>query len=60
MTEKQVDVLFDKLVNDAELMQPLGYSKHKLHNFRHPERKKTSLGAKLEVLMELGFLQLRA
>jgi hypothetical protein len=59
MTEKQVDILFDKVVNDAELMQPRGYSKHKLHNFRHPERKKTSLGAKLEVLMQLQLLQFK-
>ncbi len=57
MTEQQIKQLFMKVVTDNDLIKPLGATKDQLYNWRHPKRKKTSLGVMLEVLFKLGYLK---
>lgn len=57
MTEQQIKQLFMKVVTNNDLVKPLGATKDQLYNWRHPKRKKTSLGVMLEVLFKLGYLK---
>lgn len=59
MTEKQIKQTFTKVVQDNELMKPIGASKDQLYNWRNPERKNTSIAAMLEVLWKLGMLEFK-
>tara|TARA_R110002050_G_scaffold208996_2_gene345070 strand:- start:1354 stop:1593 length:240 start_codon:yes stop_codon:yes gene_type:complete len=57
MTDEQIKQLFMQVVTNNDLIKPLGASKDQLYNWRHPKRKKTSLGVMLEVLGKLGYLK---
>lgn len=59
MTDEQIKQLFMKVVTNNDLIKPLGASKDQLYNWRHPKRKKTSLGVMLEVLWKLGMLEFK-
>ena len=48
-----------KVVQDNDLMKPIGASKDQLYNWRNPERKNTSIAAMLEVLWKLDMLELK-
>ncbi|KAA2218243.1 hypothetical protein [Maribacter flavus] len=57
MTEAEIVQLFNHVVHDKEAMKKLDATKHQVFNWRHPERKKTSTAAMLEVLWKTGHLK---
>jgi len=59
MSEKEIETKFNEVVLDKAAMKKLGAPKQKVYDWRNPERKNTSLAAKLEVLFKLNLLQFK-
>ena len=56
MTRQQINTEFTRVVNDKALMKLIAATKYQVYNWRRPERVKTSLAVKLEVLFKLDLL----
>lgn len=57
MKEAEIIQLFNHVVHDKDEMKKLDATKHQIYNWRHPEKKNTSIGSMLEVLWKTGHLR---
>lgn len=56
MKEEQIKSLFYKLVNNKELMLQMPYSKHRRHQYRHPEKYPIKMHTIFNVLYDFGII----